>query len=117
MSGWLHEPAQDTAVVQLCGALTHAAFDRFRGLLEHVQGTEARRLVVDLSAVEFIDSGGIGMLLMAQDLAERRQCEYLLRGVRPGTWAILEQAHLADMFALDPAQPWASGDDSPMAAA
>lgn len=117
MAGWLHEPGDETAVVRLCGALTHAAFDRFTGLLEHMHGTEARRLVVDLSDVDFIDSGGIGMLLLAQDLAEQRQCEYLLRGLRPAAWAVLEQAHLAEVFALDPAYPWASGDGSPMAAA
>jgi len=117
MAVWCHDPGQETAVVQLCGALTHSAFDRFRSLLEHMQGIEARCLVVDLSEVEFIDSSGIGMLLMAQDLAEQRQCEYLLRGVRPGPWSILEQAHLADVFRLDPAKPWASGEKAPMVAA
>lgn len=96
---------EGTAVVHLCGALTHVVFERFNSMLDVIHQTGARQCVVDLSDVDFIDSSGIGMLLMGQELAEQRECRYRLRGLRPGAWAILEQAHVSELFDVDPVAP------------
>ncbi|MBB4287108.1 STAS domain-containing protein [Roseospira goensis] len=117
MAGMIRKHGDDTAVVHLCGALTHAVFDRFAALLDHLDRSDARCFVVDMSEVDFIDSSGIGMLLMAQELAEHRECAYRLRGVTPVARAILEQARVNELFVLEPAPGGATPGGSDSAAA
>ncbi|MQX35556.1 STAS domain-containing protein [Roseospira navarrensis] len=107
----------DTALVHLCGSLTHADFERFNAVLDHLSRAAPSTFVLDLSDVNFIDSSGIGMLLMAQELAEHRECLCRLRGVGPAAWAILEQAHVSDLFEVDPHLPGLDPDGSGIAAA
>lgn len=102
MAGMIRKQGDDTAVVHLCGPLTHAVFDRFAALLDHLDRTEARCYIVDMTEVDFIDSSGIGMLLMAQELAEHRECDYRLRGVGPVARSILDQARVSELFVVEP---------------
>jgi anti-anti-sigma factor len=91
----------DTTFVHLCGSLTHAEFERFNAVLDHVDHVGPTHMVLDMSEVTFIDSSGIGMLLMAQEMAEHRECACRLRGVLPAAWSILEQAHVSDLFVVE----------------
>jgi anti-anti-sigma factor len=95
------EQQNDTAVVHLCGALTHTAFGRFNDVLDHMRATGAQSYVLDLGEVPFIDSSGIGMLLMSQEVAEQRECSLTLRCVGPAVWSVLEQAHVSELFVLE----------------
>jgi len=107
----------DTAFVHLCGSLTHAEFGPFNSILDHLNRSAPVCMVLDMSEVTFIDSSGIGMLLMAQEMAEHRECACRLRGVRPSAWAILEQAHVSDLFDVEGASPGFPLGDSGSAAA
>jgi anti-anti-sigma factor len=91
----------NTAVVHLSGALTHTAFGRFNDVLDHMRATGAQSYVLDLGEVPFIDSSGIGMLLMSQEVAEQRECSLTLRCVEPAVWSVLEQAHVTELFVLE----------------
>jgi stage II sporulation protein AA (anti-sigma F factor antagonist) len=60
--------AQDpsgTPVVTLCGEIDISNAHEIGAELERIVGTGTRRLVVDMSALEFMDSSGIAMLLHA----------------------------------------------------
>ncbi|WP_299441675.1 STAS domain-containing protein [uncultured Rhodospira sp.] len=111
----IHE--EGTAVVHLSGALTHTAFDRFNTLLEDLRATAAQSYVLDLADVPFIDSSGIGMLLMGQEVAEQQACTLRLRAVGPAVRAMLEQAHVIELFAVDATPPGLPHGQSTSAAA
>jgi anti-anti-sigma factor len=54
-----------TPVVKLCGEIDISNANELGAELERIVGTGTRRLVVDMSALEFMDSSGIAMLLHA----------------------------------------------------
>ena len=57
--------------VMLSGRLTFAENGRFRSMLAELQDSAARTVVLDLGAVDFIDSAGLGMLLYTRDTLRR----------------------------------------------
>ena len=54
-----------TPVVKLCGEVDISNASKLGDELERILGTGTRRLVIDMSALEFMDSSGIAMLLHA----------------------------------------------------
>jgi len=54
-----------TPVVKLCGEVDISNASEIGAELDRIVGTGTRRLVVDMSALEFMDSSGIAMLLHA----------------------------------------------------
>jgi anti-anti-sigma factor len=55
----------DTHLIALAGELDLAGADLFEGELQRVEDTDARRIVIDLRELEFIDSTGIRLIYMA----------------------------------------------------
>jgi stage II sporulation protein AA (anti-sigma F factor antagonist) len=69
----------DTVQVRLSGRMTykdHESFKQLRGLLDG----EVRELEVDVDPVSFMDSAGIGMLLVLRDEAGRKGAAFRLKG-------------------------------------
>lgn len=58
--------AHETTVF-LRGRLTFNDHSKLRSLIREMSHSEAARQVFDLSALEFVDSAGIGMLLIARE--------------------------------------------------
>ena len=54
-----------TPVVRLSGEVDISNANELGAELERIVGTGTRRLVIDMSALEFMDSSGIAMLLHA----------------------------------------------------
>ena len=68
-------------VIHLVGELDLAAFDEVNELLTSAQSDGYRGVRIDLRALEFIDSTGIRLLLMAHQRAEQRGDEFcIIRG-------------------------------------
>jgi anti-sigma B factor antagonist len=72
--------------------------DRFLRLLEE----GARRLVVDLSYVNFIDSSGLGALLSGYKNATQRGGSLILSGPQPRVRAMFELTRLNRVFEIFP---------------
>jgi anti-sigma B factor antagonist len=70
----------ETHVVELLGELDIAGAPRLEAELLAVEATDAAAIVVDLSGLEFIDSTGIRMLLMASDRCSDAGRMTILRG-------------------------------------
>lgn len=98
MDGTIERPSdlsptpRPAARVQLTGELDLAAFERTRNLL--VQADAGAGVIVDLSAVTFIDSSGLRALIEA-----RNQVELTLSGVPESVQRVLEITGLHDYFA------------------
>jgi len=62
--------ANDTLEVRLGRRLTFEDHERFRTILKEYEGSAAKRLVFDMASLEYIDSAGLGMLLIARERAD-----------------------------------------------
>jgi len=69
-----------THVVELLGELDIAGAPRLEEELLAVEATDAGAIVIDLSGLEFIDSTGIRMLLLASDRCSEGRRMTILRG-------------------------------------
>jgi anti-sigma B factor antagonist len=72
----------DIHVVELIGELDLDGAPRLEAELLRVEASDAVSIIVDLSALEFIDSTGIRLLLMAADRCNDTSRMTLLRGPR-----------------------------------
>ena len=78
------ERSGDEHVIALVGELDLDGADRVAQELQHAEATDARRILLDLSGLEFIDSSGI-RLIIAADARSRIDGDRLalVRGPRP----------------------------------
>ncbi len=78
----LYEKKRDALTVRLTGELDHNAADGLRGELDGlIDETGARRLVLDLSGLEFMDSSGVGLIIGRYKRMKRRGGSVAVRGV------------------------------------
>ncbi|WP_240643816.1 STAS domain-containing protein [Antribacter gilvus] len=86
----------------MAGEIDAAVQARYEELLVDAAARADRRLVIDLSAVTFMDSGGLRLLYHA---AEQSSEPPLLRGVTDRIVDLLELSGVAGLFAIDLAEP------------
>ena len=80
----LYEKKRDALSVRLTGELDHRAADALRGELDGlIENTGARRLVLDLSGLEFMDSSGVGLIIGRYKRMKRRGGSVAVAGVGP----------------------------------
>ena len=68
--------------ILLCGRMTFADHEKFRNVIAAFEGPPGHRMVFDLSGLEFVDSSGLGMFIIARDAAQKRNLDFLIRGAR-----------------------------------
>ncbi|MCR6631715.1 MAG: STAS domain-containing protein [Magnetospirillum sp.] len=95
------ETADDAAVVYLDGRLTFAENGAFRQVVEELQQVDHSQVVIDLSRLDFIDSAGLGMLLVARDLVAAHGGGVALRHAAGQVGRMLHLAKFGDFFAMD----------------
>lgn len=62
---------------------------------------QARRLEVDLSDVDFLDSSGISVLIQGLKLAKERSVDYVLRDPSPKVRTVIELSQLERFFTIE----------------
>lgn len=67
-------------------------------ILEQVKHN--KNLLVDLSAVEYIDSSGVASLVEGFQAARGKQLEFALLGVSPSAMQVLQLARLDTVFTI-----------------
>ncbi|MBZ5546525.1 MAG: STAS domain-containing protein [Acidobacteriia bacterium] len=93
------ECLQDVAVVGCSGRLVRgAALDEFRSRLERLD--HLRVLVLDLSNVEQLDAGGLGVLLLLRRWALQQKVQLKLVDPSPFVRRVLEATHLNSVFEI-----------------
>ncbi len=69
----LYEKKRDALIVRLTGELDHRAAESIRDELDGlIAGTNPRRLVFDLSGLQFMDSSGVGLIIGRYKRMKRR---------------------------------------------
>jgi anti-sigma B factor antagonist len=73
-----------------------------RHALMQAQEGRPRRLVVDLSGVDYMDSSGVATLVEAMQIARRNDTRVLLSGMKDRVRSIFEIARLDAVFEIVP---------------
>jgi anti-anti-sigma factor len=88
---WRADRTGETVVVTLAGEIDMAATFRLEPELERLtRDTGARALVVDMDAVEFMDSSALGLLLATQQRLRADGIRFLLANPSAGVRRMLE---------------------------
>lgn len=93
------EQLHDIAIVRCSGRLVRGqALEDFRRRIEKME--QARVLVLDLSEVEQLDAGGLGVLLQLRYWARQHSVQMKLVNPSPFVRRILEATRLTDVFEI-----------------
>jgi anti-anti-sigma factor len=86
----------------LLGRFTFQDHGVFRGLIDAIQSAKGRRVAVDLSAVDFIDSAGLGMLLVANEACKKAGLEFIANRPKGQVLRTLEVTSMGAIFKIQP---------------
>lgn len=82
----------------LHGRITYSDHVSFRGIIGRLKDSAAAKLEFDFDDVEFIDSAGLGMLLMIRDVAEMKGVSVVIRGAKGQVERVLLNSKFDSMF-------------------
>jgi anti-anti-sigma factor len=88
-------------VVVLSGELDMATAPDLATVLDSVREDGPEQVVLDLSALSFIDSSGIAVLVTSQHQMIERTRHLALRGARPHAMKVFEIAGLVDFLNVE----------------
>lgn len=83
--------------VLLSGRVTSRDYEGFKALMALFDEAGSPRMILDLSAVEFMDSTALGMVLMLQDKAKGKGAGFSLQGVKGQVKRLFELVKLGNM--------------------
>lgn len=89
------------SVAALKGRLTFAENTAFREMLGRLQKSPAHEWMLDLSGIDFIDSAGLGLLIIIRELAEKGNVSLRLRRPREQAERLFEVAKLNKLFTIE----------------
>ena len=90
----------DDIHVELNGRLTFADYGSFKDLTELFIEHNPKSCFLNLSNLEFIDSAGLGMLLIARDKMRMREGDIILKGAQGQVRKMLDLGHFDSLFKL-----------------
>ena len=91
----------DATEVRMMGRLEFTDHDKLQDLVTLLGQTSRRRFAIDLSALEFVDSAGLGMLLILQEEAESRDVDLVVRGAAGVVRRSIELARLNEIITVE----------------
>lgn len=87
--------------IRLSGRMEFTDHDRLVEIVTELNELQASRVVLDLSQLEFIDSAGLGMLLILQEEAESRNTKLIVRGAAGDVRRSIELARLSEIITFE----------------
>ena len=85
----------------LRGRLTFSDHQAFRAMIGDLKAGTGREWVLDLASVEFIDSAGLGLLMILRESAESGRIALKLRKPHQQAARLFEVAKLAQLFTIE----------------
>jgi len=93
--------AQDSTEIRLQGRMTFSDHDTFRSVIAAFDRPAGHRIIFDLSGLDFVDSSGLGMFIIARDTAQKKNLDFAMRGARDDVQRLITVAKLHKMFTID----------------
>lgn len=91
----------DRTEIRLSGRMTFADHEAFRDVIAAFDRPAGHRMIFDLSGLDFVDSSGLGMFIIARDTAQKRNQEFVMRGARAEVQRLITVAKFHTMFTFD----------------
>ncbi|AIB12793.1 STAS domain-containing protein [Azospirillum sp. YIM DDC1] len=95
------EDKEQETLVRLRGRLTFNDHAKLRALIREMLQNKAKRQVLDLSTLEFVDSAGIGMLLIAREEMANADKQLVLRSAAGQVKRVLTVAQLNKIVTIE----------------
>jgi HptB-dependent secretion and biofilm anti anti-sigma factor len=92
---------EEEARVMLSGQLTFSDHPTFRTVTARLLKSAGQRLVIELQELDFVDSAGLGMLLIARDEADKAQRQLVLRSPRGQVKRMFEISKFETLFPIE----------------
>lgn len=80
------------------GRLTSVDLGDFRELLARIKESKCNLVLIDLKDLNWIDSAGLGMLLLARDTAAKSNQEIVLRAPKGDVKSLLQLGRFETLF-------------------
>ena len=93
---------ENDATVEIKGELTFVDHSLFRAMATRLLQAKAQAPVIDLSHLDFIDSAGLGMLLLVRDEAKRSNRKVVLRHPTGQVKRIFDISKFERLFSVQP---------------
>ena len=94
-----HQP--DSIEVEIAEQLTYADHAAFRNIIDGMIEAEARHCVIDIKALETVDSAGLGMFMIAHEECERHSTELVIRAPQGQVKRMLELARFDTILRIE----------------
>ncbi len=89
-------------LLTLSGRLTAASAPQLRGEFKHFEAVAQPKIILDMSAVQFLDSSGLAALVSGLKSTRERSGWLRLAGVTPQVANIFKLSQLERVFAIFP---------------
>jgi len=97
-----HTKNNDVDIVHFSGQLVMANAEEAREQIKPIVDASSGQLILDLQAVNFMDSSGLSVLVSALKAIREKQGEVLLTHVHPSVQNLIELTRLHQVFKLFP---------------
>lgn len=91
----------DACEMAISGKFTFADRQVFRDLFKDITDQDIKRLCIELSQVEFVDSAALGILLLARDEAEKASTALVLKSPQGQVKRMFEISKFHDLFNIE----------------
>lgn len=98
----VHHPAPGTAVIEINGEVTAACEPALMGAYEEASTKGTQFIILDFNGLDYMNSGGIGMLVTLLVRAQRQQQRLAAVGLSDHYRQIFELTRLDEAIALHP---------------
>ena len=85
----------------LSGRFMFSDNEAFRDVIRDMDGDSGTNWVLNLKGLEFIDSAGLGMLLIARDAASKNQVALSLRGAQGQVQHMLQVSKFNELITCE----------------
>lgn len=85
--------------VRMSGRFVFSDNAGFQSIIEEMNAHRGKPVILDMSGVEFIDSAGLGMLLIAHEAASETNTPISLRGAHGQVGQMIEVSQFGTLFA------------------
>lgn len=91
----------DTSVIDIAGQCCFSDYGDFQRIVEMIEGKSAPTLILLLQDLYYIDSSGLGMLLVLRDKCHDKGIHLVLRHPTGQVRKMLEVAQLNEIFTIE----------------
>lgn len=94
------EQLGNTVVVTPQGEIAYSEAPQFRQWLKKAQDSRPERIVVDLTAIAYMNTPGVATLVEALQISKKNKNRLVLAGLNPNVRAVFEVARLHTVFEI-----------------